>query len=118
MDYYYPQEALHVRTTEVRAIKEVKSDLNILRSQCSSRLKEYIYTRMRLITPECNLDEVQTQELVGMAGIMAFLKKHIPKTFDDVKKQYMMAVKEIMMNRVKSYRELYVYKWARLDWIR
>ena len=45
-----------------------------------------------------------------MAGIMSFLKKHIPKTFDDVKKQYMVAVKEIMMNRVKSYRELYVWK--------
>ena len=84
--------------------------MNILRSQCSSRLKEYIYTRIRLITPDCNLDEVQTQELVGMAGIMSFLKKHIPKTFDDVKKQYMVAVKEIMMNRVKSYRELYVQK--------
>lgn len=97
---------LHVRTGEVRAIKEVKSDLNILKAQCSSRLKDHIYSKIRLITPDCNLDAIQKEELIEMAGIMAFLKKHIPKTFEDVKKQYMTAVKEIMMNRIKSYREL------------
>ncbi|KAK8826557.1 hypothetical protein WA538_006018 [Blastocystis sp. DL] len=99
-------ESLHVQTTEVKSIKEVKSDLNILKSQCSSRLKEHIYTKIRLITPECDLAAVQESELVGMAGIMAFLKKHIPKTFEDVRKQYVASAREIMLNRVKSYREL------------
>ena len=100
------KEELHVRTGEVKAIKEVKSDLNILKAQCSSRLKDHIYSKIRLITPDCDLETIQKQELIEMAGIMAFLKKHIPKTFEDVKKQYLGAVKEIMMNRIKSYREL------------
>ena len=100
------KEELHVRTGEVKAIKEVKSDLNILKAQCSSRLKDHIYSKIRLITPDCDLETIQKQELIEMAGIMAFLKKHIPKTFEDVKKQYLVAVKEIMMNRIKSYREL------------
>ena len=80
----------------------MKSDLNILKSQCSSRLKEHIYTKIRLITPECDHAAVQESELVGMAGIMAFLKKHIPKTFE-----YVASAREIMLNRVKSYRELF-----------
>ena len=82
----------------------MKSDLNILKSQCSSRLKEHIYTKIRLITPECDLAAVQESELVG---IMAFLKKHIPKTFEDIRKQYVASAREIMLNRVKSYRELF-----------
>lgn len=90
----------------MKSIKEVKSDLNILKSQCSSRLKEHIYTKIRLITPECDLSAVQESELVGMAGIMAFLKKHIPKTFEDVRKQYVASARDIMLNRIKSYREL------------
>ena len=85
----------------------MKSDLNILKSQCSSRLKEHIYTKIRLITPECDLAAVQESELVGMAGIMAFLKKHIPTTFEDIRKQYVASAREIMLNRVKSYRELF-----------
>ncbi|KAK8797951.1 vacuolar protein sorting-associated protein [Blastocystis sp. subtype 4] len=106
VDQDIEDEELHVRTGEVKAIKEVKSDLNILKAQCSSRLKDHIYSKIRLITPDCDLETIQKQELIEMAGIMAFLKKHIPKTFEDVKKQYLVAVKEIMMNRIKSYREL------------
>lgn len=90
----------------MKSIKEVKSDLNILKSQCSSRVKEHIYTKIRLITPDCDLSAIQESELVGMAGIMAFLKKHIPKTFEDVRKQYVASAREIMLNRIKSYREL------------
>ena len=47
--------------------------------------------------------------------MMLFLKKHIPKTFEEVgthgageaqlKRQYVGSVKEMLLNRVKAYRE-------------
>ena len=64
------KEELHVRTGEVKAIKEVKSDLNILKAQCSSRLKDHIYSKIRLITPDCDLETIQKQELIEMRESM------------------------------------------------
>ena len=40
----------------MKAIKEVKSDLNILKSQCGSKVKEYALERVRMITPESDLE--------------------------------------------------------------
>ena len=57
------QEDLHVNTKEVKAIKEVRSDLNILKSQCGSKVKEYALERVRMITPESDL-EVESKESV------------------------------------------------------
>lgn len=52
----HDQEDLHVNTKEVKAIKEVRSDLNILKSQCGSKVKEYALERVRMITPESDLE--------------------------------------------------------------
>ncbi|CBK19664.2 uncharacterized protein [Blastocystis hominis] len=98
---------LHVTTSEVKAVKEVRSDLNILKSQCGARVRDYLLGIVHKITAESNLEELQNSELLGTAEITLFLKKHIPKTFEEIKRQYVGLVKEIMMNRVKSYRELY-----------
>lgn len=75
-------------------MKEVKGDLAILKSQSGARVKEFITEKLRLITPEANLDvsftppphfqEVQKSELIPLAPIMLFLKKHIPKTYEEV----------------------------------
>ena len=75
-------------------MKEVKGDLAILKSQSGARVKEFITEKLRLITPEANLDvsftppphfqEVQKSELMPLAPIMLFLKKHIPKTYEEV----------------------------------
>ena len=45
-----------MNTKEVKAIKEVRSDLNILKSQCGSKVKEYALERVRMITPESDLE--------------------------------------------------------------
>ena len=76
-------------------MKEVKSDLSILKSQSGARVKEFIAEKLRLITPEANLEvpfappphlqEVQKSELIPLAPIMLFLKKHIPKTYEEVR---------------------------------
>ena len=52
-----------MNTKEVKAIKEVRSDLNILKSQCGSKVKEYALERVRMITPESDL-EVKSKESV------------------------------------------------------
>lgn len=52
-----------MNTKEVKAIKEVRSDLNILKSQCGSKVKEYALERVRMITPESDL-EVDSKESV------------------------------------------------------
>ncbi len=52
-----------MNTKEVKAIKEVRSDLNILKSQCGSKVKEYALERVRMITPESDL-EVESKESV------------------------------------------------------
>lgn len=81
------QEELHVTTSEVKAVKEVRNDLNILKSQCGARVRDYLLEIIRKITPESNLEELQKSELLGTAEIMLFLKKHIPKTFEEVGKR-------------------------------
>ena len=81
------QEELHVTTSEVKAVKEVRNDLNILKSQCGARVRDYLLETIRKITPESNLEELQKSELLGTAEIMLFLKKHIPKTFEEVGKR-------------------------------
>ena len=88
------QEDLHVKTSEVKAIKEVRSDLNILKSQCGSKVKEYALERVHKITPETDLEvgvcdwingkSIQKNDLIGLSEIMKFLKKHINKTYEDV----------------------------------
>ena len=45
-----------MKTSEVKAIKEVRSDLNILKQQCGSKVKEYALERVRKITPEADLE--------------------------------------------------------------
>ena len=52
-----------MNTKEVKAIEEVRSDLNILKSQCGSKVKEYALERVRMITPESDL-EVESKESV------------------------------------------------------
>lgn len=52
-----------MNTKEVKAIKEVRSDLNILKSQCGSKVKEYALERVRMITPESDL-EVESKESI------------------------------------------------------
>ena len=47
-----------MKTSEVKAIKEVRSDLNILKQQCGSKVKEYALERVRKITPEADLEVV------------------------------------------------------------
>ena len=54
-----------MNTKEVKAIKEVRSDLNILKSQCGSKVKEYALERVRMITPESDL-EVLSKEGVSL----------------------------------------------------
>lgn len=81
------QEELHVTTSEVKAVKEVRNDLNILKSQCGARVRDYLLGIVHKITPESNLEELQKSELLGTAEIMLFLKKHIPKTFEEVGKR-------------------------------
>lgn len=44
-----------MKTSEVKSIKEVRNDLNILKSQCGSKVKEYALERVRMITPETDL---------------------------------------------------------------
>ena len=68
----------------MRAVKEVRNDLNVLKAQCGSRVRDHIMEGVRKITPECNLEEIQKTDLLGNAEIMLFLKKHIPKTFEEV----------------------------------
>lgn len=106
-------------------MNEVKADLAILKSQSGSRVRDFLLEKLRLITPEANLEvplprfshsqEIQKSELLPQAPMMLFLKKHIPKTFEEVstrgageaqlKRQYMGSVKEMLLNRVKAYRE-------------
>ena len=74
-------------TSEVKAVKEVRNDLNILKSQCGARVRDYLLEIIHKITPESNLEELQKSELLGTAEIMLFLKKHIPKTFEEVGKR-------------------------------
>lgn len=71
-------------TSEVKAVKEVRNDLNILKSQCGNRVREHLLAILRKITPESNLEEIQKSELLPNSEIMLFLKKHIPKTFEEV----------------------------------
>ena len=47
-----------MKTSEVKAIKEVRSDLNILKQQCGLKVKEYALERVRKITPEADLEVV------------------------------------------------------------
>ena len=54
-----------MNTKEVKALKEVRSDLNILKSQCGSKVKEYALERVRMITPESDL-EVLSKEGVSL----------------------------------------------------
>ena len=106
-------------------MNEVKADLAILKSQSGSRGRDFLLEKLRLITPEANLEvslprfshfqEIQKSELLPQAPMMLFLKKHIPTTFEEVstrgageaqlKRQYMGSVKEMLLNRVKAYRE-------------
>ena len=69
----------------MKAVKEVKNDLNILKTQCGTRVRDYLFGIIRKITPDCNLEAIQKSELLGNAEIMLFLKKHIPKTFEEVR---------------------------------
>ncbi|OAO15946.1 vacuolar protein sorting-associated protein [Blastocystis sp. ATCC 50177/Nand II] len=98
-------EELHVKTSEIKAVNEVKADLAILKSQSGSRVRDFLLEKLRLITPEANLEEIQKSELLPQAPMMLFLKKHIPKTFEELKRQYMGSVKEMLLNRVKAFRE-------------
>ena len=45
-----------MKTSEVKAIKEVRNDLNILKSQCGSKVKEYALERVHKITPDADLE--------------------------------------------------------------
>ena len=75
-------------------MNEVKADLAILKSQSGSRVRDFLLEKLRLITPEANLEvplprfshsqEIQKSELLPQAPTMLFLKKHIPKTFEEV----------------------------------
>ena len=66
----------------------MKGDLSILKSQSGARVKEFIAEKLRLITPEANLEvpftppphfqEVQKSELIPLAPI-------IPKTYEEVR---------------------------------
>ena len=71
----------------LKAVKEVRNDLNILKSQCGARVRDYLLGIVHKITPESNLEELQKSELLGTAEITLFLKKHIPKTFEEVGKR-------------------------------
>ena len=82
--HFEGKEELHVTTSEVKAVKEVRNDLNILKSQCGNRVREHLLAILRKITPESNLEEIQKSELLPNSEIMLFLKKHIPKTFEEV----------------------------------
>lgn len=106
-------------------MNEVKADLAILKSQSGTRVRDFLLEKLHKITPEANLavtfppfshpQEIQQSELLPQAPMMLFLKKHIPKTFEEVsthrthksqlKKQYVNSVKELLFNRVKTYRE-------------
>ena len=102
------QEDLHVNTKEVKAIKEVRSDLNILKSQCGSKVKEYALERVRMITPESDLEvdlrkvfylqSIQKNEFSNLFEIMKFLKKHITKTYDDVRERMKMLINRFVSN--------------------
>lgn len=65
-------------------MKEVRNDLNILKAQCGARVKDHILERIRRISVEANVSEIQQNDLLPLSHITLFLKKHIPKTYDEV----------------------------------
>ena len=78
----------------------MRSDLNILKSQCGARVRDYLLGIVHKITAESNLEELQNSELLGTAEIMLFLKKHIPKTFEEVGKRGNWDVDQAAVRRI------------------
>ena len=65
-----------LKRSAVKAIEEVRMDLNILRLHCGNRIRDAAFRKFAEIRRDGNIEMFQKEVLLRLSGGILFLKDH------------------------------------------
>ena len=72
-----------LKRSAVRAIEEVKMDLNILRLHCGNRIRDAVFRKFSEIKRDSNIEMFQKEVLLRLSEGIAFLQAHLPVYYEE-----------------------------------
>ena len=114
-----------LRRSSVKAIEEIKMDMNILSLHCGNRIRESVFKKFSEIRKDSNIEIFQKEVLLKLKDGVAFLQRHLPSYYEEVLQRYSDIMKNIIFqifnDYCSSFSFLYVvhfidYENNRLNW--
>lgn len=92
-----------LKRSTIKAIEEVKVDLNILRLHCGNRIRDAVFRKFSEIKKDSNIEMFQKEVLLRLSGGVAFLQRHLPLYYEEVCSRYTEIMRTIVFGIFNDY---------------
>lgn len=100
-----------LKRSAVKAIEEVRMDLNILRLHCGNRIRNAAFRKFAEIRRDGNIEMFQKEVLLRLSGGILFLKDHLPAYYEEVCGRYTEIMRSIVFSIFSEYCKAYGQRW-------
>lgn len=100
-----------LKRSAVKAIEEVRMDLNILRLHCGNRIRDAAFRKFAEIRRDGNIEMFQKEVLLRLSGGILFLKDHLPAYYEEVCGRYTEIMRSIVYGIFSEYCKAYGQRW-------
>ena len=92
-----------LKRSTIKAVEEVKVDLNILRLHCGNRVRDAVFRKFSEIKKDSNIEIFQKEVLLRLSPGIAFLQRHLPLYYEEVCTRYTEIMRSIVFGIFNDY---------------
>lgn len=92
-----------LRRSGIKAIEEIRMDMNILSLHCGNRIRDSMFRKLSEIRKDSNIEMFQKEVLLKMKDGMTFLQRHLKNYYDEVARRYSDVMKNVIFQIFSEY---------------
>ena len=92
-----------LRRSTIKAIEEIRLDMNILSLHCGNRIRDSVFTKFNEIRKDSNIEMFQKEVLLKLRDGVLFLQRHLKTYYEEVIQRYQDIMKSVIFQVFNEY---------------